>query len=236
MPGSSSRTQDFDQRLASALSSAITGVVITTTTGGSATTTAATFVVGIALSTVVASSIAAVFPAACAGWAVTATAAVATTATTATTAVATTATTAVATATATTAVATATTAVATATTAAAVAAAATAAAATTWGASARLSLIDTKRAAHEFSALETFDSSFFGCIVGHFDKSKSALSAGIPLEGKGTIHDFTELSKQLSHVLLLSAEGKVANKNAHVLRGPGTKKWTKGAWNIAIGP
>jgi hypothetical protein len=84
--------------------------------------------------------------------------------------------------------------------------------------------------------LETFDSSFFGCIVGHFDKSKSALSAGIPLEGKGTIHDFTELSKQLSHVLLLSAEGKVANKNAHVLRGPGTKKWTKGAWNIAIGP
>jgi hypothetical protein len=108
--------------------------------------------------------------------------------------------------------------------------------ATTWGASARLSLIDTKRAAHEFSALETFDGSFFGCIVGHFDKSKSALSAGIPLEGKGTIHDFTELSKQLSHVLLLSAEGKVANKNAHVLRGPGTKKWTKGAWNIAIGP
>jgi hypothetical protein len=109
-------------------------------------------------------------------------------------------------------------------------------AATTWGASARLSLIDTKRAAHEFSALETFDGSFFGCIVGHFDKSKSALSAGIPLEGKGTIHDFTELSKQLSHVLLLSAEGKVANKNAHVLRGPGTKKWTKWAWNIAIGP
>jgi hypothetical protein len=115
-------------------------------------------------------------------------------------------------------------------------AATAAAAATTWGASARLSLIDTKRAAHEFSALETFDGSFFGCIVGHFDKSKSALSAGIPLEGKGTIHDFTELSKQLSHVLLLSAEGKVANKNAHVLRGPGTKKWTKWAWNIAIGP
>jgi hypothetical protein len=127
-----------------------------------------------------------------------------------------------------------TTAVATAT--AVAAAATTATAATTWGASARLSLIDTKRAAHEFSALETFDGSFFGCIVGHFDKSKSALSAGIPLEGKGTIHDFTELSKQLSHVLLLSAEGKVANKNAHVLRGPGTKKWTKGAWNIAIGP
>ena len=89
---------------------------------------------------------------------------------------------------------------------------------------------------HQLSALETFDRSFFSCIIGHFHKSKSALSAGIPLKGKGTIHDFTELSKQLSHVLLLSAEGKVANKNAHVLRGPGTKKWTKGAWNIAIGP
>jgi hypothetical protein len=160
--------------------------------------------------------------------------------TTTTAAAVATATTAAAVAAATTAaaVAAATTAaaVAAATTAAAVATATATAAATTWGASARLSLIDTKRAAHEFSALETFDSSFFGCIVGHFDKSKSALSAGIPLEGKGTIHDFTELSKQLSHVLLLSAEGKVANKNAHVLRGPGTKKWTKGAWNIAIGP
>jgi hypothetical protein len=175
-------------------------------------------------SSTVSGAITAVFPTTGTRGAITAAAAAAV----ATTAAAT----AVATATAT-AVATAAAAVAT-TTAAAVAT--TAAAATTWGAPARLSLIDTKRAAHEFSALETFDGSFFGCIVGHFDKSKSALSAGIPLKGKGTIHDFTELSKQLSHVLLLSAEGKVANKNAHVLRGPGTKKWTKGAWNIAIGP
>jgi hypothetical protein len=127
-----------------------------------------------------------------------------------------------------------TTAVATA--AAAAATAVATAAATSWGASARLSFVNPKRAAHQLSALETFDRSFFGCIIGHFHKSKSALSAGIPLKGKGTIHDFTELSKQLSHVLLLSTEGKVANKNAHVLRGPGTKKWTKGAWNIAIGP
>jgi hypothetical protein len=176
-------------------------------------------------SSTVAGAIAAIFPTTGTGRSITTT----------TTAVAATTTTAVAATTAAAVAAATTTAVAAvaATTAAAVAAATTA---TTWGASARLSLIDTKRAAHEFSALETFDGSFFGCIVGHFDKSKSALSAGIPLEGKGTIHDFTELSKQLSHVLLLSAEGKVANKNAHVLRGPGTKKWTKGAWNIAIGP
>jgi hypothetical protein len=183
-------------------------------------------------SSTVAGAIAAIFPTTGTGRSIT---------TATTTAVAAATTTAVAAAT-TAAVAAATTAAVAAATTAAVAAATTAAAvaatatATTWGASARLSLIDTKRAAHEFSALETFDGSFFGCIVGHFDKSKSALSAGIPLKGKGTIHDFTELSKQLSHVLLLSTEGKVANKNAHVLRGPGTKKWTKGAWNIAIGP
>jgi hypothetical protein len=168
-------------------------------------------------SSIVAGAIAAIFPTTGTGRSIT---------TTTTTAAAVAATTAAAVA------ATTTTAVA-ATTTAAVAATTTA---TSWGASARLSFVNPKRAAHQLSALETFDRSFFGCIIGHFHKSKSALSAGIPLKGKGTIHDFTELSKQLSHVLLLSTEGKVANKNAHVLRGPGTKKWTKGAWNIAIGP
>ena len=63
MPGSSSRTQGSDQRLRSALSSAVTGIVIATATGRSTATTAATFVVGIALTSVVASAIAAVFPA-----------------------------------------------------------------------------------------------------------------------------------------------------------------------------
>jgi hypothetical protein len=180
-------------------------------------------------SSTVAGAIAAIFPTTGTGRTIT---------TTATTAVATTATTAVAATTAAVAAAT-TTAVATATTTAVATATTTAVAATattSWSASARLSFVNPKRAAHQLSALETFDRSFFGCIIGHFHKSKSALSAGIPLKGKGTIHDFTELSKQLSHVLLLSTEGKVANKNAHVLRGPGTKKWTKGAWNIAIGP
>jgi hypothetical protein len=208
-----------------------TGTCTTTTRGAAAANTP--FVIGIATlgGSTIASAITAIFPTTGTRGAITAAAAVATT-----TAAAVATTTAAAVATTTTAAVATTTTAAVATTAAAAVATATAAAATTWGASARLSLIDTKRAAHEFSALETFDGSFFGCIVGHFDKSKSALSAGIPLEGKGTIHDFTELSKQLSHVLLLSAEGKVANKNAHVLRGPGTKKWTKWAWNIAIGP
>jgi hypothetical protein len=184
-------------------------------------------------SSTVAGAIAAIFPTTGTGRAfTTSTSAAATAVATATAATAT----AVATATAAAAVAATAVATTTAVATAAAAAAVATAAATSWGASARLSFVNPKRAAHQLSALETFDRSFFGCIIGHFHKSKSALSAGIPLKGKGTIHDFTELSKQLSHVLLLSTEGKVANKNAHVLRGPGTKKWTKGAWNIAIGP
>ena len=198
MPGSSSRTQDFDQRLASALGSAITGVVITTTTGGSATTTAAAFVVGIALSTVVASSIAAVFPAACAGWAVTATT---------TAAVATTTTAAVATT-----------------------------AAATGSASARFSFVDPKRTAHQFCTLKAFNRCVLGGLIRHLDESKTALTARIPLKGQRTVGHFTELGKQFNHIFLLSAEGKVADKNAHVLRGPGTKQWTEEALNIAIGP
>ena len=205
MPGSSSRTQDFDQGLASALGSAVTGVVITTTTGGSATTTAAAFVVGVALSTVVASSIAAVFPAACAGWAVTATTAVATTAAAA---------------------------VAT-TTAAAVAT--TAAAATTGGATAGLRFVDPERTAHQFCTLQAFNGCFFGGLIGHLNEGKTTLATCVPLEGQRAVGHFTELGKQLDHIFLLSAEGKVADKNAHVLRGPGTKQWTDEALNIAIG-
>ena len=82
MPGSSSRTQGSDQRLRSALSSAVTGIVIATATGRSTATTAAPFVVGIALPSVIAGAIAAVFPAPCTGGTI-ATAATATTTTTA---------------------------------------------------------------------------------------------------------------------------------------------------------
>ena len=32
--------------------------------------------------------------------------------------------------------------------------------------------------------------------------------------------------EQLNDVLLFRTEGEVADKNAHVLRGPGTKQWT----------
>ena len=71
---------------------------------------------------------------------------------------------------------------------------------------------------------------------GHLNEGKTTLAACIPLEGQRAVGHFTELGKQFDHIFLLSAEGKVADKNAHVLRGPGTKQWTDEALNIAIGP
>jgi hypothetical protein len=224
MPASSSRTQDSDQQLASALSSAVTGIVITTT-GRSTTTTTAAFVVGIAFSTVIAGSIASILPAASSRRAITATttAAVAATTATATAVAATTATAVAATATA-----------VAATTAAAVAT--TTAAATTRSTTPGFSFVDPKRTAHQFCTLKTFNRCVFGGLIRHLDERKTTLAACIPLEGQRTVRNFTELGKQFNHIFLLSAEGKVADKNAHVLRGPGTKQWTEEAWIIAIGP
>jgi hypothetical protein len=213
MPASSSRTQDSDQQLASALSSAVTGIVITTT-GRSTTTTTAAFVVGIAFSTVIAGSIASILPAASSRRAITATTAAAVAATTAAAIAATAA--AVATTTAT--------------------AVATTAAATTRSTTPGFSFVDPKRTAHQFCTLKTFNRCVFGGLIRHLDERKTTLAACIPLEGQRTVRNFTELGKQFNHIFLLSAEGKVADKNAHVLRGPGTKQWTEEAWIIAIGP
>ena len=71
--------------------------------------------------------------------------------------------------------------------------------------------------------MKTLDGRFFNGLIRHLDESETALAARITLEGEGTVGDFTKLGKQLNHILLLSAEGKVADKNAHVSRGPGTK-------------
>ena len=140
----------------------------------------------------------------------------------ATTAAATTAATA-AVATAAAATAATTTAVA-ATTAAAVATTTTASA---WSTASWLSLVDAQRPTHQLCALKGFNRSLFSGFIGHFNESEAALATCVPLKRKGTIHNFTELGKQLSHIFLLSAEGKVANENTHVLRGPGTKNGPK---------
>jgi hypothetical protein len=193
-----------------------TGTCTTATRGAAAANTP--FVIGIATlgGSTIASAITAIFPTTGTRGAITATAA----------AVAATTTAAVA--------ATTTAAVATTTTAAV--ATTTTAAATTRSTTPGFSFVDPKRTAHQFCTLKTFNRCVFGGLIRHLDERKTTLAACIPLEGQRTVRNFTELGKQFNHIFLLSAEGKVADKNAHVLRGPGTKQWTEEAWIIAIGP
>jgi hypothetical protein len=126
------------------------------------------------------------------------------------------------------AVATATAAVATATTAVAAAAAAiatatavatttawTAAATTTTAAATGLGLIDAKGTAHQFSALKALNGPSFHGVIGHFHKGKASLAPGVPFQGEGAIHDVAVTREKFNHVLLLSAEGEVAYKDAH---------------------
>ena len=108
-------------------------------------------------------------------------------------------------------------------TAASVTTAATTRSTTPW-----LSFIDPKGAAHQLGTLKPFNRRVFDSFISHLDKCETALTTGVPLEGKRTVRDFAELGKQFNDILLLSAEGKVADKNAHVLSGPGTKNNRRG--------
>jgi hypothetical protein len=194
--------------------------------------TAATF------TTAVTGAITAVFPATGTGRTVTSITATSVTAAAAitTAAIATTTTAVAATAVAATAASVTTTAAAAITTAAiattTTAVAATAASVTT-AATARstapwLSFINPKWATHQLGTLKPFNRCVFDSFIRHLDKCETALTTGVPLEGKGTVRDFAELGKQFNDILLLSAEGKVADKNAHVLSGPGTKNNRRG--------
>ena len=102
------------------------------------------------------------------------------------------------------------------------AAAATAIATTTTAATraAGFGLVDAQGATHQLGALEGVDGTGFAVLVGQLHKRKAALSAGIPLQRQETVGHFTERGKQLGHVLLFRAEGEVANKNAHRPMGP----------------
>ena len=108
--------------------------------------------------------------------------------------------------------------------------------AATGSATAGFSFVDPKRTAHQFRSLQSFNRRLFGGLISHLNEGKTTLAACIPLKGQRTVDHFTELGKQFNHIFLLCAEGKVADKNAHVLRGPGTKQWTDEALNIAFGP
>jgi hypothetical protein len=120
-----------------------------------------------------------------------------------------------------------TAAIATTTTAVAATAASVTTAATARSTAPWLSFINPKWATHQLGTLKPFNRCVFDSFIRHLDKCETALTAGVTLKGKRTVRDFAELGKQFNDILLLSAEGKVADKNAHVLSGPGTRREPK---------
>jgi hypothetical protein len=123
--------------------------------------------------------------------------------------------TAIATASTTAAIATTTAAIATTTTAIA-----TASATTAWSAATGLCFIDAKGATHQLNALQRIDRCCFRCLIRHFNEREATLAAGVALERKGTISDFAMGGEQFNDVFLLSAEGQIADENAHFPGGP----------------
>jgi hypothetical protein len=116
------------------------------------------------------------------------------------------------------------TAIATASTTAAIAttttAIATASATTAWSAATGLCFIDAKGATHQLNALQRIDRCCFRCLIRHFNEREATLAAGVALERKGTISDFAMGGEQFNDVFLLSAEGQIADENAHFPGGP----------------
>jgi len=109
---------------------------------------------------------------------------------------------------------TATAAIAATATAIAAAAGTTPTAATT-AARAGLGFVDAQRPAHQLSTLEPIDGPGFGFGIGHLNEGEATLATGVPLEGKGAVHHLAIRGEEFNDVLLLGAEGKIADKNAH---------------------
>ncbi len=85
----------------------------------------------------------------------------------------------------------------------------------TTAATAGFGLVDAQGTAHQLGALEGIDRPGLGVGVGHLDEGEAALAAGVTLQWQRAIDHVSEGSEQLSHVLLLSAEGKIADENTH---------------------
>ena len=75
--------------------------------------------------------------------------------------------------------------------------------------------VDAQGTAHELSALEAINGPVFRLGIGHFHKGEAPLAAGVPLKREGTIRYVAVGGEELHDVFLLSAEGEIANKNAH---------------------
>lgn len=78
-----------------------------------------------------------------------------------------------------------------------------------------LSLVDAEGAPHQLGTLKAIDGLGFQFGIGHLHEGETTLATRIPLEGKGTVDHFAIGGEELDHVFLLSAEGKIADKDAH---------------------
>jgi hypothetical protein len=115
------------------------------------------------------------------------------------------------------ATAVATTVVATAT-AEVAATAATTAATTATTAAAGLSFVDADGATHPLNILEIFNCLGLFGLVGHFDKSETALAAGVAVEGEAALAHLSVLAEQMLDIFRFRIEGKIADVNGHELR------------------
>jgi len=117
------------------------------------------------------------------------------------------------------AIATTAAAVATSSTGAGATAAITAAAGTTTAAStagaAGFGLVDAQRTTHQLNPLQGIDGLGLKLGIRHLHEGKATLATGVPLEGKGAVRHFSKGGEKLEDVFLLSAEGKIADKNTH---------------------
>jgi hypothetical protein len=94
------------------------------------------------------------------------------------------------------------------------------------------SLVDAKGPAHQLGSLQSFDGPRFHLVIRHLHKSETALTAGVPLQREGTIHNITKTGEEFKNVLLLCAEGKIANKDAHE-RGWGNRYGCRGTLRVS---
>jgi hypothetical protein len=100
----------------------------------------------------------------------------------------------------------------------AIAAAAITAAAGTTTSTARgagFGLVDAQRTTHQLNPLQGIDGFRLKLGIHHLHEGETTLATGVPLEGKGAVRHLSKASEQLENVFLLSAEGKIADKNTH---------------------
>jgi hypothetical protein len=76
-------------------------------------------------------------------------------------------------------------------------------------------LVDAERTTHQFGALKPINGPAFHVVVGHFHKGEASLATCVPLQRQGAVHDVAVTREKFNNVLLLSAEGKIAYKDAH---------------------